>query len=491
MTARRLAIAVVAGALAALALPTSALAHATEVGYRFPLPLWLYSLGGALAVLASVPAAALAVGAETRGATRNFYPLVRRVPLAKIGVAVATILLAFVVAGGLFGSILFEENPATVIVWVDFWVGLGLVSALVGNLWDFVSPLSAAGRQLEGVLARRGVPARPYPDWLGLWPSVFLLLVWSWIELVWNEGDAPRTLVLVLLAYLALQLTGMAYFGTEVWLARGELFTVLARTFARFAPLELYVARSEGECRARRCTSDERIGCPSCCRDADPDRRGVRLRAWGAGIGREPRLGHGGSAFVLALLGTVVYDGVSRTRPYVEFKFFTVRPHADWLFRHGELLDTLALAAIVVGFVVAFLAIAALVALFEQGGPLTVARRYAPSLIPIAAVYFVSHYFLYLIYAGQYTPAVLLDPFEREWISEYTPWTGVPATLVWYLQVALIVWGHVVAVFEAHRLSLAVHDRPQSALRAQVPLVVLMASYTAAGLWVLGQALQG
>jgi prolyl-tRNA synthetase len=34
------------------------------------------------------------------------------------------------------------------VVWVDFWVGLGIVTALVGNAWDFVSPLSAAGRDV-------------------------------------------------------------------------------------------------------------------------------------------------------------------------------------------------------------------------------------------------------------------------------------------------------------------------------------------------------
>ena len=44
------------------------------------------------------------------------------------------------------------------LVWVDFWVGLGLVSAFVGNVWDFVSPLSAAARALDRLLARHGGP---------------------------------------------------------------------------------------------------------------------------------------------------------------------------------------------------------------------------------------------------------------------------------------------------------------------------------------------
>ena len=81
------------------------------------------------------------------------------------------------------------------------------------------------------------------------------------------------------------------------------------------------------------------------------------------------------------------------------------------------------------------------------------------------------------------------DPFGREWVPDATPWTGVPGSLVWYIQVALIVWGHVVAVFEAHRVSLGVHVNARRAVMAQVPLILLMVGYTFTGLWVLGQVL--
>lgn len=59
------------------------------------------------------------------------------------------------------------------------------------------------------------------------------------------------------------------------------------------------------------------------------------------------------------------------------------------------------------------------------------------------------------------------------------------------MQVALIVWGHVVAVIEAHRVSLDMHRRPSAAFVAQTPLVLLMVAYTFAGLWVLGTSLSG
>jgi len=473
---------------AALAFPAGASAHTVDIEYRFPLPVWLYALAGGVAVLASAPAAALGLRRERDWTSRDLYPLVRRLRLGRVGLVLTSALFLVSVAGGLFGSDLFFENPATIVFVVDFWVGLGLVSILVGNVWDFVNPLSALGRALERRLAARGVRARPYPEWLGVWPSIGFLLAWTWIELVWTNSG-PRTLALLALGYVVWQLAAMAAFGTEVWLERGELFTVVARTFARFAPLELYVVEPAGPCRARRLCEGERRGCASCWLDADPARRRVRLRPFGAGVRREASLLAGGGTLVLALLATVVYDGFARTERYLNLEaFFLLR--SDWLGFHDRFLTTLIMLAIVAAFALAFLGVVALVGRAEREGTSATARRYAPTLIPIAAVYFVSHYFVYLIFVGQFTPAVVLDPFEQEWIPDYGVWTGIPGSAVWYAQVGLIVFGHVVSVFEAHRVSRRPHAGARAALAAQTPLLLLMVAYTASGLWVLGQALR-
>jgi hypothetical protein len=114
--------------------------------------------------------------------------------------------------------------------------------------------------------------------------------------------------------------------------------------------------------------------------------------------------------------------------------------------------------------------------------------------VPIAAVYFAAHYFAYLLIAGQATLGVLVDPFGHSWNpfgwGEYPLRTGaVPAGLVWWIQVLLILWGHVAAVFAAHRLAVRGTSRAR-ALAAQLPLVALMVGYTVAGLWVLAQQLR-
>ena len=475
----------------AMAIPSAALAHVANIEYRFPLPIWLYAVGGALVVLVSAPAAAYALRRDPWVGQSNLYPRLRRFSPVAFLRALTMALLALVIVGGFFFSTLGVENPAVLLIWVDFWVGLGLVSALVGNVWDFINPLASLGRWLDSVLARRGTPTKAYPEWLGMWPSVVLLLAFSWAELVWRDSRQPDTVAAMVLAYCLLQLTGMARYGTEVWLGRGEFFTVFARTFARLAPFEFSARRGAEPCGAWRCPDqDERIGCVSCFSDATPRDRGVRLRAYGSGIQREPLLGPGGAAFVVALLATVVFDGLRGTRQYArwEGRLVDLLPRLDDL---HQTRATLMMILILGAFVLVYLLAAAIASRFEDGDVWALAERYAPTLIPIASVYFIAHYALYLFYIGQLTPRVVLDPSGTGWISEYRPWTGIPGSAVWVLQLGVIVLGHVVAVVAAHRVAKPFHSSTRGVLLAQLPFLALMVLYTFTGLWVLGQALQG
>ena len=488
---RRLPALTAAAALGALLLPGAALAHVANIEYRFPLPVWLYGLAGAVVVLVSAPAAALALRREPwRGGT-DLYPALRRFLPGAFLRALTIALLALVILGGFFASTLGVENPAVLLVWVDLWVGLGIVSALVANVWDFISPLSNLGRSLDRWLAKRAVPQRHYPEELGVWPAVVLLLAFSWAELVWSESRDPQTLAAVVVAYCLLQLAGMARYGAEVWLGRAELFTVFAQTFARLAPIEFSSHRGAEPCAAQRCPDqDERVGCASCFADAEPSRRRIRLRAFGAGIQREPPFRAGGAAFVVALLATVVYDGLRGTGQYarLEANLVDLLPRLEEM---RELRGTLLMIIVVAAFALVYVVAAALASLAEAGRPLELAERYAPTLVPIAAVYFIAHYALYLFYVGQLTPRVVLDPGESGWIPDYRPWTGIPGSAVWTFQAGAIVAGHIVAVIAAHRVAKPFHPRARNVLVAQLPLLALMVLYTFTGLWVLGQALQG
>jgi hypothetical protein len=444
------------------------LAHAAPISYRFPLPIWLYVLAGGAAVLLSAPAAALAVHGEhvreRRGA--DIYPYVRL--LGPVVTTVGTLLILEALVAGLFAttdeSQEFLENPVTVLTWVDFWVGLGITAWILGNFYERVAPLNVAVRAVDRMLARQAVQPLAYPARLGQWPAVVLLLVWSWMELIWPPAKEPRWLALILIVYIIATVVGAALYGAEAWLGNVELFSVFARTLSRFSPLEL-----------RPFVAEEWAAAPRQARRA-------RLRLYGAGLRTDPGLPGGGGAFVIASLATVVFDGWSSTDRFGSFQqWFWER--WSFLADHVQVLQTLSMIAVVALFVGAYVLVTR-----------AHAREYAVTLIPIAAVYFTAHYFAYLLIAGQATLGVIVDPFGHGWNphgwGEYELNTGiVPSGLVWWIQVLLIVWGHVAAVFAAHRLALRETTRSQ-ALVAQTPLVLLMVGYTVAGLWVLAQQIK-
>jgi hypothetical protein len=56
-----------------------------------------------------------------------------------------------------------------------------------------------------------------------VWPAVVLYLAFVWLENVFSGSAVPRYLAL---SYTLIALYGMAFFGKETWLRRGEAFSV-------------------------------------------------------------------------------------------------------------------------------------------------------------------------------------------------------------------------------------------------------------------------
>jgi hypothetical protein len=82
------------------------------------------------------------------------------------------------------------------------------------------------------------------------------------------------------------------------------------------------------------------------------------------------------------------------------------------------------------------------------------------------------------------------DPFGWGWNLFGTARQGaeaviVPADWVWHSQVALILAGHVVSVYLAHARAVELFPRTRQAVLSQLPMLVLMVAFTAAGLWIL------
>ena len=163
---------------------------------------------------------------------------------------VSVILLALVVLTGLVGNQTAQQNLAPLLVWIIWWVGLAYVSAFVGNLWALLNPWSALFHWADA-LYRLVRPGRelslrlPYPEGLGVWPALGLLMGFSWLELIYPEPAVPASVAVMTLSYSAVTWAGMILFGRQRWLRHGEAFSLFVGILARFSPTEVRVSRPE------------------------------------------------------------------------------------------------------------------------------------------------------------------------------------------------------------------------------------------------------
>lgn len=457
---------------AALAtLPGLAAAHAFGERYDLPAPL-SYFIAGATAVVAlSLVAAALIARADrTRGGAHSFVIALPLQP-ALLAATRACGLLLFILTlvAGLAGTRNAESNLAPTLVWIIWWVGLSLAIACVGNLWPAFDPWRTLFDLADG-LARRCGRRRGlaldwrYPPALGAWPATLLLLAFSWFELIDLNAAMPSHIAAVGLAWTAVTLAGMLLFGRDVWQRNADVFAVYFATLGRFGPL----AARDGS---------------------------LALRPWGRGLTAGEELPAGMVGFVIAMLSTVLFDGLLGGEVWWSVQRALARSLAPWADDGGYLTGSIGLALVWLIFLAAYLLSCEITRRIAGGRALaTIARLYVLTLVPIAVAYLIAHNFANLLVQGQLLIALISDPLGRHWnlfgTAGFEPDIGIiDARLTWYVAIGAIVTGHAISVWLAHRIALREYGSPRQAVIASLPLTVLMVLYTAISLSVIAEPL--
>jgi hypothetical protein len=443
---------VVAG-VAGLVLVMPGIASAHGIGGRsdLPVPLEYFLVGAAVVLLLSFgalavmwPSPRLQAGPRWRGPGRH-APRWLGATVAAAGVAG----LVLVLAAGLLGDPAARSNVAPVAIWVIVWLVLPFVAAVAGNLWAVVSPWRTLGR-----IARLDGPPGPGP-W-GVWPAAAVFMGIVWLELVYPRSGDPDALGLATLVY-TVAILGLAFrMGIDRVTASTEAFAVYHRLLSGIAP---WGRRSDGR---------------------------IAWRGWLRGLPVLPRW-PGLAAFVVAMIGTVTYDGLSGTPWWDDLSFSLVgTDQFEWWFQTAALV-------VVVGLIGIAYAVACWWASRIAGdggpGPADVARSFAHTLVPIALAYAFAHYFTLVTFEGQLLIPALSDPLGLGWdlfgTVDYQPnYTWIPPVAVWWIQLSAIVGGHLAGVVLAHDRALA-EFAPARAVKTQYAMLALMVALTALGLTVL------
>jgi hypothetical protein len=446
--------AVLAGlAGAGLAFPAAAHAHGLVQRANLPIPEWLFGWAAAIVLIVSFVALATMwpkprleeyESKPLPGVGRVLGSRAVEIVCGLIGVG----LLVVVIVAGYVGKQSTFANLAPTFILITFWVGMAFASAIFGDIFRAFNPWRALGFAFKGV--------RPYPERLGRWPAAIGLLAFTWIELVSGWGDEPDTLVTAALVYTVYTLGMQAYFGTEAWTRWGETFSVYFNLFSRISVFE----------------NRDRV---------------VGARPVLAGL---PKLdpAPGTVATLMVMIGTVTFDGLSQGSLWKD-----VLPDlSDLLGVKGA--NTLGLL-IGVGIVAAFYTLGIRGAR-SAGGPMDerfLRRAFVHSLVPIALVYVAAHYLTFLLFEGQAIKYLASDPFGKGWDIFGTAKSAIDYGLIsqnaqWYLQVALVVIGHVAALVLAHDRALAIYTDARTAVRSQYWMLGIMVGFTTLALWLLAQA---
>ncbi len=441
----RLAVAVSSVGGIVLAAPAAALAHTLNPTYTSRLPLAVYLAGAAATVaLSFIFVLVRDVRAErppTTGPGR-MPPVALRFGLRAIGLLAWLWLIVQGIVGGSS-----DAEVATLFVWVFGWVGVAVVSALIGPAWHFLDPFSTLYDLGAAVIRRLGVTSwelADYPERLGRWPAVIGLFVVAWLELVLDAG--AEVLFVVVVGYTAFTLAMMAQFGRDTWRANAEVFTVWFRLLGRLAPFAL----------------------------ADEDGR-VRRRPFLSGL-LEPGWTNADVVIIALGIGSILFDGLTQTQIWFDLFGLPSIP--------GESVLLVGFLGLVVGLA---LGVTRFVGVAATGA----------GLLPIAVGYLVAHYLTYLLIEGQRIIIALSDPFQRGWDLFGTAFYEVsgswlPPGLVWTVQLAAVVGGHMLGAWGGHVVAALEAPRglsPRTLRTRQIPLAVVMVGLTTLTLWSLGQSI--
>ncbi len=448
------------------------LAHGIGGVRDLPVPTWLFYWSAGIVLVASF----VLLGAlwkqpvlAQHSVGRALGDRVSRLllgPLRVVAQALSVALFVLVWAAAALGDTDSFRNLAPTWVYVVFWLGIPFLSALLGDVWRALSPWRAIAHAFVWVRERAGGAARPlavYPDRLGRWPAVVALLAFVALELAYVDPASPRALALAIAVYTYVTLFAMAAFGRETWTARGEGFAVLFGYFARIAPLHAVDGR-------------------------------LRLRWPLTGLAGAERV-PGSVAFLAVMLGSVAFDGYSRTTVWQDL---VARVEGPLIVDDPGLAD-LAVTALSLGGLLAGALLVALtyeaaciVAARIVNAPRSLAPEFLLSLVPIAFVYVVAHYFSLLVIQGQFAIPLLSDPLGRGWnlfgTADVVPdLTVLSPNTIWYVQAGSLVAGHVAGLALAHDRAVTIFADRRDALRSQYAMLALMVVYTVGGLWILSR----
>ena len=325
-----------------------------------------------------------------------------------IGKLFGIIILFLLVAPGIFGNESSKTSVAPLILWVFLWIGVPVLGLLFGDIYSKFNPLNLFSLKSDK------------PE--SVYFACILFIGLTWFELVWRKPGNPLNIAIVLIT-LFICVNLLRYFLKKSLI---EVDPLLLLHYL-YSKLKLFNSRPY-------------------------------FRSLLDNIGNLAKL-RGIEYFVLLMIGTVTYDGLRET--------------TFWYNQFGSRTDDMGFSTMMFLIMnlgtILFYRFACFFAIKVGGSDLKlnhVSNLFGHTMLPIAFAYHVTHYLTLLLFESQTFFYRFNDPIGIGMnilnVQEPTINYFVEPLVIWGIQVAVTLLGHMLSVVLAHDLAVKLFGHQQS-----------------------------
>jgi hypothetical protein len=325
-----------------------------------------------------------------------------------IGKIFGALILFFLIAPGIIGNESSKTSVAPLILWVFLWIGVPTLGLLFGDVYAKFNPLNL-------VKISSNKPRSVYV-------SCFLFLGLTWFELVWREPGNPLNIASVfIILFVGVNLIRYFYKKSII-----EVDPLLLLHYL-YSKLKLFNSKPY-------------------------------FRSLINNIGNLAKL-NGIEYFILLMIGTVTYDGLRET--------------TFWYNQFGEQINNIWFSTIMflsmnLGTII-FYRFACYFAIKVGGSELKlneVSKLFGHTMLPIAFAYHITHYLTLLLFETQTFVYRFNDPIGTGLnlfnVQEPEINYFIEPIIIWGIQVAVTLLGHMLSVVLAHDLAVKLFGHQQS-----------------------------
>jgi ferredoxin len=439
-------------------------------------------------------------------------------PLFAQGISI--LLFALVIAAGLWGSP--RTNIGPILTWTWWWVlliffvlGFGKVFCMVCP-WEGISSL-VTSLSLRSRKKRLGFEFK-WPRWArNIYPALAFFMVLTWYELGMDITRSPYMTAMMAIVFVWAAVMTALLFEKRAFCRYMCPVGRIQGLYALFSPTELRpivkdVCRT---CVSKACYkgTETQTGCPTnlfpgnlmentyctlcteCVRSCPHDNIAINLRPLATDLNHISRFKTDEALLAITLLALTSFHGVTMT-PYWGRLNVVLRASWGW---GAKPVFTLLMAVMVLLPLILFWSASwssNRLCPDPETGTLKIFRAFSYSLIPIALFYHVAHNGMHFFMEAQHIIPVLSDPFGWGWNLFGTAGKTYPHLLslrtIWWIQLALIVIGHVYGVIVADKIAHKLFPKrdQKTRLKSMLPLLIMMIFYSGFSVWLIAQPME-